>query len=369
MKRKQEMPEEEDEVAMKQPRLTFPHAFKFLAPEALSSAIIGVKGAGVQEIQQNTDSRISVADRNDRYQSTNSRLVLVRAQTPQAIDAAISACLEKVKGLVDYPRKGQDATHDTELVGRGAGEYKLKIVVPKAAAGAVIGTKGANVKELCELTGCRVRVEELKGGGMGDSAEQIVSLLGPLESLIHCAIKVNYFVQECASQPYFQDWAHLNTCKGSGKGGGAAKGGMGMYNGGSVGIRGIIGGGVNYSAGLLGDDEMLMRTMRQMPRHLTDAQTFALQASLPIDSMSGLIGKGGSGTKEINQQTGAKVTLRNDEPNCTVLIEGSLNSALSAYMLIMKRYLELDQMDQISKGKDGGGKGKGKGKGKKGLEA
>jgi len=109
------------------------------------------------------------------------------------------------------------------------------------------------------------------------------------------------------------------------------------------------------------DDEMVRRVMRSMPHQLVGSQTFAMQASLPIDAMSGLIGKGGCGTKEINNQTGAKVTLKNEDPNTTVTIEGSLNSTLCAYMLVMKRYLELE-FQQRNKGK---GKGKG---GKMGTE-
>lgn len=383
MKRLYEMEDVGEEPMQKQPRMTFPHAFKLLAPDALSGAIIGSKGSGVQEIQQTTDTRISVADQHAKYSATNMRVVLIRAHSPEAIDQALTMIVEKIQSAVENPRgKGQD---EIDLIAKG-GDYKLKIVVPKAAAGAVIGTKGGNIKELCERTQCRIRVEEQKGGVTSDRcAEQVVSLLGTLEALTACAIKVNYFVQECAGQPYFQDWAHLSAGKGKwdskGKGGGGGGGG-GSGGGGSGG--GAIGGGVGYGM-TDSSDELLLRTMRQMPRHLTDKQTFALQASLPVDAMSGLIGKAGVGTKDINLQTGAKVTLRNDDPNCTVMIEGTLNGALSAYMLMMKRYLELEHQapeypagdfapppsgggesveHHSGKGGKGETKGKSKGKGK-----
>jgi len=352
--------EEGDGTYVKQPRVFFPHAFKFLAPDSLTGAIIGAKGAGIQEIQDTTETKISVADKDSKYATTNMRIVLIRAHTVESMDQALCMIIDRLPSAKENPtyKAINNGVDEIDLVGKNEGEFKFKCLVPKAAAGGVIGTKGANIKELGDTTQCRIRVEvrsqlakeirtieERKGGSPSEACvEQVVSLLGTLESLQAAVVRVNFFVQECSNLPYFQNWAHLSSSmpKGWGKGrSGATLKGKGWD-------RTPIG------EGDMDDDLLLLRnTLQKMPRHLTDSQTFALQACLPVDKMSGLIGKAGSGTKEINQETGAKVTLRDDAPNCTVMIEGTLAGTLSAYMLVMKRFLELAGRDDDEGGYEG----------------
>eukprot|EP00397_Hematodinium_sp_SG-2012_P006861 GEMP01006898.1.p1 GENE.GEMP01006898.1~~GEMP01006898.1.p1 ORF type:complete len:343 (-),score=68.63 GEMP01006898.1:2540-3568(-) len=313
---------------------TFSQAFKFLAPDVLSSAILGVKGAGIQEIQQTTNTKISIGDRNDKYPGTNSRLVLIRGEDAQSIDGALVCVIEKLKSLIEGPIKPD--VDMSEIISKQGADIRLRVVIPQVIGGALIGPKGAKIADLRTQTGCRVRVEDGKIG-VGETAEQMVSLLGSLESLRVCVVHINKLVQASARDPWFTNWAHLNINSKMHAYGG-------FYDGTS--LRGF-----GYP-----DDDGVLRIMRCMPRHLVDSRTFAMQTSLPVDAMSGLIGKGGCGTKEITTQTGAKVTLREDEPNTTVTIEGSLNSVLCAYMLVMKRYLELEQQT-TSKGKGVGGVG------------
>lgn len=322
-----------NEHASKMPRTVYCHAFKILAPEPLSAAILGSRGAGVQEIQLMTDTKISIADRGDKYPKSSSRLVLVRANFPSAIDAALQQIVLKMKSLIDTP--GKTEADYADIMTRN-GFYRFKCVLPKDSAGGLIGKRGAHIEELRQLTGCRVRIEEGIVGS-GPTGEQVVSLVGSIEAIVSCLAKVNAKVQEAASCGWFQDWAHLKVrSTGSLP---TKKSDMPSRRTADPKIHAPRSGAPPL---VVADDEVVHRVMAQMPQDLVGSRVFAVQAALPIDAMSALIGKGGANTRDIAAQTGAKVTLREDEPNTTVTIEGSLNSVVSGYMLVMKKYLEIE---------------------------
>jgi len=319
-------PEEEDKVSS---RVVYEHAFKLLAPEPLSSAIIGGRGSGIQEIERVTQTKISLASRAEKYPGTFSRIVLIRGHSRHAIDAVIGSIIAKLKQLVDAPRN--DGVDYSEIITRN-GEFKLKCVLPRDVVGGLIGKKGANISELVERTGCKVRIEDGKVGS-GDTAEQKASLVGSVENLVGCLVSINDAVQATSSASWFQEWARL-------------KGREGIPTGGDYYSKGFSGKGDGKGKGkgkvTESEEELVYRVLHSMPAHLTTYRTFALQTSLPIDSMSALIGKGGNYTREIASVTGAKVSLRNEDPNTTITVEGSLHGVLAGYALVMKKHLELE---------------------------
>lgn len=355
---------------------TFKCAFKLLAPDPLAAAILGSRGAGIQEIQTQTETKISLADRADKFHGTGLRLVLVRGHAVEAMDASLQKIVLKLQSLVDDPKNPDGDLSD---VLSKSGEYKLKVVMPKAAAGAMIGRAGGNIRNIREETACKVHVEDTKIG-FGDLAEQIISLLGTIDSVAQCLTRLNALVQDCSNSDYFQDWAHLR-CNASPSVPAGGKGGLGMGmsaglfssspHGGSLGWNGMPASsgmpGMGYQERGIGQLSVLNQALSLMPAELVTNRTFAVQASLPIDSMSPLIGRGGTHIKEIWTITGAKVTLRDEDPNTVVTIEGPLQSVLAGYCMVMKKYLELEatggfKVDGVKGGGKDGGKGGGKGK-------
>jgi len=336
IKREREEYDDEVENPSKSAAISYAHAFKLLCPEPLCAAILGSGGECIQHIQNETESKISFAGRSDRYETTNQRLCLIRAHSTEAIDAALGAILDQLREIVDAPRKSDAEL--TDIVTKN-GDYRVKCVMPKTAAGAMIGTKGSNVSELREATGIHVVWVEEGSIGQGETAEQIVSLVGTMDAIGACLTRINVFVQDVADHAWFRDWSHLRV------------------NG-----RGIPGPKLGHpklvdndpiSRQQAADNAMVNRALLSMPVEQIHDRQFSVRASLPVDSMSALIGKAGCTTKDIMHQTGAKVTLKDEDPNTTVSIEGSIQAVLSGYCLIMKKYLEFEQ------GKEEKGRGKG----------
>ena len=87
-----------------------------------------------------------------------------------------------------------------------------------------------------------------------------------------------------------------------------------------------------------------MQVAEGLPAYVTeDPRGFALSCVVPNRLVGGIIGRGGSGTKEVQQLTGIKIGIREipeDPDNRSMNIAGPLPNACAAYMLMMKRYLD-----------------------------
>merc|ERR1719401_1448488 len=104
--------------------------------------------------------------------------------------------------------------------------------------------------------------------------------------------------------------------------------------------------------------DLMMSVAQQLPGYvMEDSRGFALSCVVPNSLVGGLIGRGGSGTKEVQTMTGTKIGIREipgDPENRSLNIAGPLPNTCTAYMLMMKRYLdgEAQSMDA-----SGGGSG------------
>eukprot|EP00811_Abedinium_folium_P011462 NODE_20613_length_790_cov_3.907994.p1 GENE.NODE_20613_length_790_cov_3.907994~~NODE_20613_length_790_cov_3.907994.p1 ORF type:complete len:95 (-),score=24.42 NODE_20613_length_790_cov_3.907994:271-555(-) len=94
----------------------------------------------------------------------------------------------------------------------------------------------------------------------------------------------------------------------------------------------------------------MMRVAQDMPPYvMEDSRGFALSCVVPNKLVGGLIGRGGSGTKEVQKLTGTKIGIREipgDAANRSLNIAGPLSNTCSAYMLMMKRYLDAEAADR-----------------------
>jgi len=238
--------------------------------------------------------------------------------------------------------------------------------MPRAAVGGIIGKGGAAIKQLCEMSNAKISISEPNGSG--PSAEQTVSITGTQQGLEYVMGEVNRQVQALNKEGWFQNWASnaggvVASPGGGGGGGGSWSGGQayshlplagptggrggggvhggGAHNGGGAAIG--SGGAVSFKA--TGLDQMFQVAQGLPPYVTEDSRGFALSCVVPNSLVGGLIGRGGSGTKEVQGLTGTKITIREipgDPDNRSMNIAGPLASTCTAYMLMMKRYLDAE---------------------------
>lgn len=297
---------------------SLPCAMKFLAPEALASAVIGKGGSVISEMRSSCDVRIAFTRHDELYPKTDCRVVTVQANQQESLDNASKQIVAKVKDV---------AAGDS---GKVEGELYLRTLVPFAAAGGVIGKGGTNIKQIREATGAKISIDDPIGSGPG--ADQVLSITGNSQALEDVLLEVNKQIQLVNQEPWFTSWASNPGAVTSGN----------YWSGNDDGYYGENWSSNQNHSGL----NMMWDVASGLPPYvLDDERGFAMSCVVPNHLCGGLIGRGGSGTKEVQAWTGTKIAFReipDDPENRSLQITGPLMNTCTAYMMMMRRYLDVE---------------------------
>lgn len=294
---------------------------KFLASEALVAAIIGKGGSVIASMRTSCKARLQFSDYGDVYPGTELRVLTASANEEENLNSIVDQILVKLGEVA--------AEHnDTENVGTEK-EMTIRLLVPRSAVGSLIGKGGTNIKELRESSATKVTIQD--ASVMGPGADQVVTVTGEPEGIKTVLQHVNSDIQSFKDEPWFPAWAtqpgtvpwNLSSITGT-------------FTGGTVGAS-------SSSSGV----DLMLRVAQGLPPYvIEDSRGFAVSCVVPNNLVGGLIGRGGTGTREITNLTGAKIKIReiaDDPENRALHIFGPLPATCAAYMLMMKRYLDVEQ--------------------------
>lgn len=353
-----------------------PCVLKFLAPEVLCSAVIGKGGTIIAKLREATQTKIAFSEHGEFYPGTDCRVLTASGNSEDSLNELSRLLIGKV---LDCAQAGSPEAFGTPE------ELKLRTVMPRLAVGGIIGKGGAAIKRLREMSGAKVHIDDAQGSGPG--AEQIVTITGSQQGLEYVMQEANTQIQNLGQEDWFQSWAGTSAAASWGHGGGGGKGPQ-SRGGGGKGDGGYSSGGAGYApatpslpmgygahghsqrgGGSPGID-LMMGVARDLPQYvMDDSRGFAMSCVVPNRLVGGLIGRGGACLKEVQANTGTKITIRempDDPENRTMNIAGPLASTCAAYMLMMKRYLEVEADESRPPVEDDGygktSKGKGKSK-------
>jgi len=294
---------------------------KYLTPEALAAAIIGKGGAVIADLRKDYSAQLALTDKTALYMHTDCRVLTMQANDEESLNKLTKEVINKIGELVK-------AGSPSEGLGT-EGELKLRVLMPRAAVGGVIGKEGKNIKEIQKSCGARISINEPAGTGPG--ADQLVLVAGPAAALEYVLTEVNKQVQMVGKEPWFQTWASANGTVQAGAGGAGQLGWGGAPP-------------AMYSPGI----DLMVRVAQGMPPYvMEDSRGFAMSCVVPNRFVGGLIGRSGSGTKEVQNATGTQISIRerpDDPDNRTLNITGPLSNTCAAYMLMMKRYLDAEKL-------------------------
>lgn len=328
------------------------------APEA--SALLGPAGALIKEIGAQTLTRMHISHRDEYYPGTQLQELAIRGD---GYETVATACLHAVAKVVEGTGTICGGDHDVE-----EGCARVRVIVPVASARALIGKGGENIKTLRAQTGLKVHIDEV-AIGEGEMAEQVVVLLGGIAGVQAALPHIIEKVSESAQQHWFSGWACTSNAGHGGnvvatavvtnsKGKGGWKGGGGWDKGGKKGgwDKGGKSGWDDWGAGApqqqgweeQGGGEWDQRNLeviagalqRMPPGANTLANRQRICFACPSALVSAVIGKGGSGVKEISGATGANVMIREIEgrgDEKSVTISGTIVGVAAAYIHVSGR--------------------------------
>lgn len=147
---------------------------KFLISNAAAGSVIGKAGATINEFQAQSGARIQLSRSKEFFPGTQDRIILLTGSV-NAILTALHLVLSKL--LQEEAATGVA----TGMLAMGATQVKL--VVPNAACGGVIGKGGATIRSYVEDSNANIKLSAQNQQLPGVN-ERIVTVTGSLEQVL-----------------------------------------------------------------------------------------------------------------------------------------------------------------------------------------
>mmetsp|Transcript_64987 Transcript_64987/g.128375 ORF Transcript_64987/g.128375 Transcript_64987/m.128375 type:complete len:407 (-) Transcript_64987:77-1297(-) len=358
-----------------------PMCIKALISMKEASSILGPGGSTCREIGQHTGTKLHISGRNEFYPGTSLQELSIRGPCTESVGTSLMQVFGRLA-----EESGRLCCGDQDVEEGGA---RVKLLVPISAAKAIIGRGGENIKALRSNTGLYVHIDEVAIGAH-DAAEQLVSMQGSLQGVQAAVPNIIEKVSQFMADPGFSTWASSSqagfgapvaTQVAPGKASGKGKGG---YGSGPPRTGTPVGGeGGNWSDGwtrppeegafgALGPDmsqhmvyaqdpswshpeespaamDMVSHAVQSLPVSClgTNGKSQRVFFNIPAACVSAIIGKGGSGVKEISAGTQTKIMIREivdkqNEKQVTLL--GDALGVVAAYLHIVGRIAAFEEL-------------------------
>lgn len=177
-------------------------AVKFLLSNAAAGVVIGRGGQNRGELQTISGARIQLSRNNQFYPGTTERILLLSG-TIKSVLTALYHILIKLSG-----------GDETELDAQKKVSTQLKIIMPAAVCGAIIGKSGATIKSFSLDSGTSISVSP-QDKGRGLEYDRIVTIAGGLDQLLRAVALV---VTKVAENPNYINNTNLSVGYANGSG-------------------------------------------------------------------------------------------------------------------------------------------------------
>jgi len=179
------------------------YAFKVLCTEALTSFILGARGAVKDAIQQDSNAKLVFSNKGDHFPQTPLRVLGVYSDEPQSIVRALELTVEKFVKLAE-DELTRPPPGGPELLGEEPGEYVFRFLLSRDTANLFFGVDGSNAREIWQDTGAKVSCD---GDDVLDHC--VVRAAGAPEALLCCLERANEYVQCDSGSEEFQRYLGL----------------------------------------------------------------------------------------------------------------------------------------------------------------
>ncbi|XP_078490318.1 heterogeneous nuclear ribonucleoprotein K isoform X2 [Ciona intestinalis] len=339
---------------------------RVLIPSHTAGAIIGKGGANIRDLRQEFNANVQVPDSHGFE-----RIVSAVAKT---IEDAANICGKVVEAL-------NERMHHPEKVGC------LRMLVHKSQAGTIIGLKGSRIKELREMTGANIKVNQ---ECCPESTDRVCQVRGTADVVVKCVARILEHLQQappkgpiknydpnCFDDSYdYGGYANERGMEGPRGGRRGGRGGRGGFRSGGRFDRGGYGGmkrgggrqnyggdgggfgGSRYSApksgrrlyggydedGYQDYDDNFDPYQENLYNDGGDGQTGngdqkTTQVTIPTSCAASVIGKTGQRIRQIREDSGAVIVINEASPGedeRVISITGNEEQTQNAQFLLQK---------------------------------
>lgn len=284
---------------------------KLIISNAAAGSIIGKGGSSISEIQAQSGARMQLSRNNDFFPgSANStdRVLLIVGSVNQML-TALHLVLSKLSS--------EPGVAETMLARDGRSTL-LRMLVPAALAGSVIGKSGTTIRSFCEDSKAQITVSPRDKRLLG-SNDRIVKIIGHTEALMRAVALIvtkllespNYLRFTSTHVDYTATAAsrmHLAAAAAAQLGGGPVDPSAATAVLGAAGGAFVAGGGPAFGAGgaseLLGAGGPSAADPLGKPMHWVD-----VTVPVPEARVGAIIGKGGEIITQLKSVVGVKIRI------------------------------------------------------------
>ncbi|MBZ3884016.1 Heterogeneous nuclear ribonucleoprotein K [Sciurus carolinensis] len=143
---------------------------RLLIHQSLAGGIIGVKGAKIKELRENTQTTIKLFQ--ECCPHSTDRVVLIGGKPDRVVE-----CIKIILDLIS----------ESPIKGRGCGSYgdlggpiiTTQVTIPKDLAGSIIGKGGQQIKQIRHESGASIKIDEPLEG----SKDRIITITGTQDQI------------------------------------------------------------------------------------------------------------------------------------------------------------------------------------------
>lgn len=171
--------------------------FKLLVPKRLAEEVVAEMGSSFSKVSlvlEEGDCSVSVTTWNDGFLGMEDQVISLGGPTHETLRKAVLVIVERLEQA--FIAEGKD------------GDVILRFLAPAKMSSLIIGRGGENMKGLFRATGVRVSVGSRSGGF---SADQLVTLHGPLDGMLQAVSSMLSHMQEVSAQSWYTEWALRKT--------------------------------------------------------------------------------------------------------------------------------------------------------------
>ncbi|KAH7440767.1 hypothetical protein KP509_03G010000 [Ceratopteris richardii] len=285
-----------------------PAYIRFLISNAAAGSVIGKGGATINEFQSQSGARIQLSRNHEYFPGTSDRIIALHG-TIQEVLTAFRLTLSKILNEAE-----KDAGHDNKSV---------KLIVPNAACGAIIGKGGATIKAFVQESKANIKLSPLDQNIPGVN-DRIVTILGTLDQQQHAVMLI---ISKLAEDPNYSNFASASLS-------------YPAYSTMAYGTPFYLQNGANGSFRTKGMASPLVQPISGVLAGGPDTSV-----TLPVadEHVGAIVGRGGKIITEIQQSTGARIKIsdRGDympgTRNRTITITGTPEGTQRAQLLVFQR--------------------------------
>lgn len=292
---------------------------KFLISNASAGSIIGKGGVTISEFQAQSGARIQLSRNHEFFPGTTDRILLLTG-TVNAILTALHLILSKL--LAEEPAGVQP--ENPGMVSPTNANTVVKVVVPSAVCGGIIGKGGSTIRSYVEDSGAHIKLsgQDLMVPGVH---ERVITITGTLEQQLRA---VALIITKMAEDPNFPIHSSVVLSYPSGAQPGRAHAGVAAPA--MQAFPGAIALAPSVQAGM---------PVQAMPNSPTTTVTVAV----PDEHIGAVVGRGGKYISEMQQVSGVRIKIsdRTDyvpgTRNRKVTLTGTLEAVQIAQFLISQK--------------------------------